>query len=110
MPEDYPEKRRFPRISSDNPVLVTKLGPETLERFARTRVVGLGGCMFVADASYGVGSAVEMLISVKGQVVRARARVAWESPTPDGKTEVGVEFLAIDDVDRRTLEQLFVTS
>lgn len=107
MPADYPEKRRFPRISSDNPVLVSKLGPETLERFARTRVVGLGGCMFVADGSYGVGSPVEILISVQGRVVKARARVVWESPTPDDKMEIGVEFLAIDDTDRRILEKLF---
>ncbi len=107
MVDEYPEKRRFPRISSEHAVLVTRLGPEALERFARTRVVGLGGCMFVADSAYGVGSAIEILISVKGQVAKARGRVVWESPAPDGKLEIGVEFLAIEDADRRILEQLF---
>lgn len=106
MAGDYPEKRRFPRISSENAVLVKKLGPQVLEHFARTRVVGLGGCMFVSETPLGVGSAIEILISVKGHVIKAQARVVWELPAADGKTEIGIEFVNVAPSDRAALEGL----
>jgi hypothetical protein len=110
MAGDYPEKRRFPRISSENAVLVKRLGPEALENFARTRVMGLGGCMFVSDTAFGVDSPVEILISVRGQVIKATARVVWELPAAEGKTEIGVEFADIAQQDRLAIEKLFVDS
>jgi len=107
MADQHPNKRRFPRVPSENAVLVKKLGPEAHEDFVKTRVIGLGGCMFVSDVPLGVDSPVELLISVKGQVAKARARVVWEQPAGTGRFEVGVEFVSIGAADRVILERLF---
>jgi len=109
MADQHPNKRRFPRVPSENAVLVKKLGSESREDFAKTRVIGLGGCMFVSDALLGVGSPIEILISVKGQVAKVRARVVWEQPADGGRFEIGVEFVAIGAADRVILEKLFPT-
>lgn len=100
-------QRRFPRIPAEHAVLVKPLGTGEAEVLSKTKVVGLGGCMFVNDEPIGEGSAIELLMSVRGQVIKTTARVVYELPSADGGVEVGVEFLFISDRDRRTLEALF---
>jgi hypothetical protein len=100
-------KRRFPRVRSENPLLVKKLGPEALEGFARTRTMGLGGCGFINPESYGVEAPLELLINVAGRMVSVVGRVAYENPRPDGSKEIGVEFLSIAPEDRKVIEDLF---
>ena len=107
MPHEYPEKRRFPRIPAEHAVLVKNLGPGELEEFAKTKVMGLGGCMFVSDGPIGVDLPIELLISVRGQVVKAQGRVVWETPTGANRWEVGVEFVSISPADLQVLESLF---
>ncbi len=106
MADEYPRRRRFPRISSEHTVLVKKLGGDAAEAFAKTRVVGLGGCMFVSAAPIGVGSIVEALISVHLRVVRALVRVAYENPKGENEVEVGVEFVEISSADRQVIEAM----
>ena len=98
--------RRFPRVRSEHPALVRLLGGEPLEEFARTRVVGIGGCMFLADEPLGYGSLLEVLISLEGRVVRTDARVVYEIPRQDLRHEVGVEFLRVSNGDRALLASL----
>jgi len=100
-------QRRYPRIASENAVLVKRLGDGALEEFARTRTMGLGGCCFLSHESLGIGSLVEILISVRLKVVKARARVVYEKPM-GGSTEVGVEFVQLPPEDRLVIEGLFV--
>ncbi len=100
-------RRRYPRITSENALLVKRVGEDELEGFAKTRVVGLGGCMFLADEPLGVGSALEMLISVRGRIAKAQGRVVYELPTRDLRFEVGVEFVGISDPDRSVIRTLF---
>ncbi len=104
--EDRP-RRRFPRIASEHTVLVRPLQGETAERFAKTRVVGLGGCMFVSEEAVGVEAILELLIAVGLRVVRVVARVVYEIPHADGGFEVGVEFLEVSPFDRAVVESLF---
>ena len=106
MEEEYPRRRRFPRISSENTVLVKKLDGNAAEAFAKTQVVGLGGCMFVGDAPIGVGSIVELLVSVHLRVVRALVRVAYEIPKGERQVEIGVEFVEISPADRQVIEAM----
>jgi hypothetical protein len=106
MAHDYPHRRRFPRISSEHTVLVKKLGGDAAEAFAKTRVVGLGGCMFVSSGPVGVGSIVEVLISVHLRVVRALVRVVYEIAKGDTEFEVGVEFVEISPADRQIIEAM----
>lgn len=107
MPVEPANKRRFPRIPAEAAVLVTRLGAETLEEFGKTKVLGLGGCMFVSTTSIGLGARVEILIRVRDRVIRAKARVVWEQSSSNKQYEVGVEFLNVAPADRLTLETLF---
>ena len=83
--------------------MVTKAGAETLEEFAKTRDLGLGGCMFLSDEPVGPGSVIELLISLSGRVVRTTARVVYEKAS-DRRFEVGVEFLRLSPADRELLQ------
>lgn len=107
MLESTAPKRRFPRIPSQNAVLVRKLGQEAVEGFAKTKVVGLGGCMFVSDEQIGVDSYLDLLISVRGRVAKALGRVVYEIPKEQEEVEVGVEFVQIAPEDREIIEALF---
>jgi hypothetical protein len=101
--DEDPKQRRFPRIAAEHAVMVTRAGPETLEAFAKTRDLGLGGCMFLSDEPLGTGSVIELLISLSGRVVRTTARVIYENAS-DRRFEVGVEFLRLDPADRELLQ------
>lgn len=107
MVEEFEVKRRFPRVPSENAVMVTKLSSDHVEGFTKTRVVGLGGCLLVSDEPLGVGSLLEVLISVRGRVAKSVGRVVYEQPATAGELEVGVEFVDIEDEDREVIRGLF---
>jgi hypothetical protein len=100
------ELRRFPRIASQHAVLVTRLGADEKEALTATRSLGLGGCGFLSNESLGAGSLVEVLISVRHEVIRTKAKVAYEIAEADGRCEVGLEFLELADSDRERIMQL----
>ena len=102
-----PEKRRFPRIRSDSPVLLKKAGPAEMEQFARTRSLGLGGCQILNEEALGDGTVVELLVSSRGRVFEAFSRIVYEHPRPDSGFEIGVEFISLSPADKKTLETLF---
>jgi PilZ domain-containing protein len=93
--DEFPARRRFPRIASHHAVLAKNLAG--VEEFGHTKTIAVGGCSFVADESLGVGSPLELLITVDGHVVSARARVVYEHDEADGRKEIGVEFASVDD-------------
>ncbi len=107
MPEKFNAKRRFPRIATEHTVIVKKLGPDMLEDFSKIRVMGPGGCMFVSDEQFDTGTALELLIAVRGQSIKVRGRVVYEIPKHESEYEIGVEFVDISPRDRHTLESFF---
>jgi hypothetical protein len=107
MVDEYPEKRRFPRLPAEHAVLVKKMGAGETEEFAKTQTVGLGGCMVVSDVPLGLGSGVELLISVRGGVVKARGRVVYEIARGEKVFQIGVEFLQMATGDLKLLQTLF---
>ena len=100
------EKRRFPRIPAQHALLVKKLTEQASESLARTEVMGGGGCMFVHDEVLGEGSRIQLLISVRGAVVKATAKVVWERSREDGRHEIGVEFLDVSQEDMAIIASL----
>lgn len=106
----FRHERRFPRIRVDRPALVRLVDPEPhqapYEDFARTRVLGAGGCMFESSEPLGFGSLAELLISIEGRVVKADSRVVWEASGQAGRHRVGVEFLRISSEDRALIESM----
>ncbi len=110
MPEEPRAFRHFPRVPVENAVLVRTLGAEGPEVMAMTRTVSSGGCMFVYQERVGVGTSVELLISLPGRVIKAQGRIVWENERASGEVEVGVEFLRINPEDRRVLEATIATA
>ena len=108
MSEDFTARRRFPRIASHHAVLAKKSGNDGLEEFGRTTTIAVGGCSFVADEAFGIGSPIEMLITVDGRVISARARVVYELDSDGGRKEIGVEFARVDDAS--AIERLLTKS
>lgn len=106
MGDEHGGRRKFPRIPSENPVLVNRLGDEALEAVTKTRVVGLGGCMFASPEPFGMGSLLQMLVTVEGAVVDCLARVVYELDR-DSHFEIGVEFLFLNEAKLRQLRILF---
>jgi c-di-GMP-binding flagellar brake protein YcgR len=102
--------RRFPRIKATHAVMVRLLGQSTFEEFARTRVLGPGGCMFVSEESLGFGSLMELSIALRGRVVKTDGRVVYEIRKSETEHQVGVEFLRISSADREYLETVVATA
>jgi hypothetical protein len=99
--------RRFPRIASHHSVLVTKLD-DGAEGFAMTKTIALGGCGFVSSERVGVGSSVELLIAIdRDHVIKALGRVVYERVLEDGYSEVGVEFVHMNDEHAKAIQGLF---
>ncbi|MFN3413066.1 MAG: PilZ domain-containing protein [Thermoanaerobaculum sp.] len=104
MEEDR-DRRRFVRFPFEFAVLVRQLGPEETENLGKTEVVGQGGCLFVHPQPLALEDTVELLISARGSVLKAKARVAYVSRREDGRYEIGVEFLAMSAEDQEKLRQ-----
>jgi hypothetical protein len=99
-----PKIRRFPRVQAEHAVMVRLLGVRPFEEFARTRVIGPGGCMFVSEESLGFGSLMELSIAVQGRVLKTDGRVVYEIRKSSTEHQVGIEFLRITPSDRAFLE------
>ena len=101
--------RRFPRIASHHSVLVTKLD-DGAEGIGMTKTMAIGGCSILSSERVGVGSSVELLIAIdREHVIKALGRAVYERVLEDGYSEVGVEFVHINDEDARVIEGLFET-
>lgn len=89
-----PDRRRFPRVHADAPLLVSPGGGAPKEFFVAD-TVSLGGLMFRSDKSFGRGSLLQLDLALGDRVVEASGRVAYERITVVGDLEVGVEFLRL---------------
>lgn len=110
MAERSGHRRKYPRIPSQNAVLVKQLGGKEAEGFAKTTVVGLGGCMFTCDEAFGQGSYLDLFIAIQHTVVKALSKVAYERKQEDERYEIGVEFVQINETDRKLLETLWANN
>ena len=104
--QHQPKLRRFPRVPAVHAVMLRLLGVKAFEEFARTRVLGPGGCMFVSEESLGYGSLMELSIALRGRVVKTDSRVVYEIQKSATEHQVGVEFLRITPADRAFIESL----
>jgi len=100
MPRSLAETRRFPRASCQHSALVRLVGDRRSEEFARTQVLGVGGCLLLAEDALGSGARMELLIALGGRVVKADARVVYEQRRSDQRHEIGIEFLRLAPADR----------
>ena len=97
------ESRRFPRIPSQNSVLVQGVSEGSGEAFVPTRTISLGGCSFLNRTELAEGQILQLLISVDQRVVKAKAQVVYSRPSVDDRWEVGVQFGELDPGDREII-------
>jgi hypothetical protein len=107
MDESHEKRRRFPRIHSENLVLVARSGPEPLEGLGKTEQLGLGGCKFLHPEALGIGTVLDLTLSIQGRLLNCQARVVHEAPHGDDFFEECVEFIALSQEDRETLAKIF---
>ncbi len=103
MDDGGKDRRQYPRIAAEHTVLIESVD-HSATGFARTHVVALGGCGFLTRESLDPGNELDLLVTLDGRILRARARTVYSRPLPDGRSEVGVEFLEISEEDLRLLE------
>jgi hypothetical protein len=104
MPNKPAPTRHHPRYLAEYAVLVRRAGKIGSEKFAKTRTIGGGGCMFIYHESLAIGTEVDLMISLPGGVIKAEARVVWEAVRSPYHYEIGVEFLRMTPDDRETFE------
>jgi hypothetical protein len=108
MSEDGSESRRFPRIDASQAVLVRRIDDSGVEALAPMKTIAIGGCCLLSDRALGIGSNVELLISLEEGVVSARGRVVYEIPAEDGRLESGIEFSRLDELAAHAIHRLFI--
>ena len=91
-----PTRRQFPRIPTENVVLIHRMGPEEQREMATARQLGPGGLMVNSIDSLGVDSYLRLMLTIDHEIVEAIGRVVWEKPGKDGGFDVGVAFVSID--------------
>jgi hypothetical protein len=91
-----PTRRQFPRIPTENVVLIHRMGPEEQREMATARQMGPGGLMINSIESLGVDSYLRLMLTIDHEVVEAVGRVVWEKPGKEGGFDVGVAFVSID--------------
>lgn len=100
------ERRRFPRIRSENLVLVKKVDEKPEKAVARTVDVGMGGCRFVNDLRLGKNSVVDIVLICDKEFIEVVGKILYELPRDDGFFDVGVEFSVIAKGDKERLQRL----
>lgn len=108
--KNYSLRRRFPRVTSEQAVLVRRnreRGPGTV---FTTRVVGLGGCMYAHEGPLGIGTSLELSILVGLRLAKLNARVVYQNPQKDGVYHVGVEFVEPSPRDLDIIQGLVCTA
>jgi hypothetical protein len=105
MPDKPAPTRRFPRFLAEYAVLVRRTGKIGSEKLARTRTIGGGGCMFIYHESLGVGTELELVISLPGGIIKVQTRVVWETVPAPYQYEVGVEFLRMTLDDQKAFDE-----
>ena len=96
-----PRRRRFARLPAENAVLLERNPTEEMPgAFAVARDLGPGGCGVVSPGPLGTGSLLKLYMSFDSEILEANGRVVHERPRPDGRYDVGVEILQMDNVHR----------
>ncbi|MCG6949419.1 MAG: PilZ domain-containing protein [Acidobacteria bacterium] len=100
-----PTRRQFPRVPSEDVVMIHRLGPAEEEEQTTARQIGLGGLMISSVESLGVDSYLRLKLTIEAEEVEATGRVVWEKPAEDGSFDVGIAFISIDAAHADTIMQ-----
>jgi len=99
------DRHKFPRIKSSNLVsyeIIDSYQPET-EGLGVTQNISLGGLMFEVGRMFPVDTVMSIEVALYDKIIKADVRVAHIREIKDGKYDIGMKFVKIDQADFNTL-------
>jgi len=106
MAKEPKNQRRFPRVPAETSVLVRLAKEPEVGAFSRTKVLGLGGCLFSHERSIPPGTSVWVAIALRDRILEIPSRTVYANERPDGTFDIGVEFLLMSANDKVFLAEL----
>lgn len=106
MAEVKKNQRRFPRVPAETSVLVRLAKEPEMGAFAKTKVVGMGGCLFTHDKAIAPGTSIWVAIALRDRILEIPSRTVYSNERPDGDFDIGVEFLLMSANDKVLLAEL----
>ena len=104
MASTPPDRRKFPRIKTDQLISFALL--ETEPRLAVSKNLSAGGiCFDVMGCEISFGDLLRLTFNVLDETIVAVGRVIWATDVDAFTQEVGLEFIDIDPFALRTLER-----
>lgn len=99
------ERRKYARLQTEQMISFAPL--DTRDRLAIVRNVSLGGIRFQAvGCEIDLDQVLRVTFNVGDHTITAVGRVAWVTELDALTTDVGVEFLEIDPLAVRMIEEL----
>ncbi len=104
MGENGGERRKYARISTDHVISVAPMANR--DRLAVSKDLSPGGLRFEAvGCELSVGEVVRVTFNVDHHTVVAVGKVAWATEIDPITVDVGLEFIEIDPLALRLLEE-----
>jgi len=106
------EKRKFPRLRIDTNVEYSIVGKESLQNVNSTKNISAGGICIIVYENIEIAAVLSLKIYLPANniPIHTKGRVAWKSEFKIGSDskscyDVGIEFLDINEDDRRKIFQ-----
>lgn len=101
---ERPERRKYARIETGHVISVAPL--ENGDHLAVSKNLSRGGIRFeVVGCELDADSVVRVTFNIEHQTVVAVGRVAWATEVDPITTDVGLEFIEIDPLAMRLVEE-----
>jgi hypothetical protein len=98
------ERRKYPRIATDHVISYAQI--DASEQLAVSRNVSPGGIRFEAvGCEIAQGDTIRVTFNLGSHTVVAVGRVAWAIETDPITMDVGLEFIQIDPMALRLIEE-----
>jgi hypothetical protein len=99
------ERRKYPRLRAETTIAVARV--DGSGRLAYGRDLSLGGVRFqIFGAEIEIGELLRVYLSFEDETVSALGRVVWATEVDAFTTDVGMEFVEVDDVDLEKIQKL----
>lgn len=104
MPDNKENRRKYHRIGTDQVISFAEV--DSPDRLAVSKDLSTGGIRFEAvGCEIALGDTLRVTFNVMKQTVVAIGYVVWATDTDPISTEVGLEFIDIDPMALRLLEE-----
>jgi hypothetical protein len=109
MGESKMDRRKYPRLATDQVISFAPVDARDLLGVSRN--LSLGGIRFEAvGCEIDLGDVLRVTFNVGDSTVVAVGRVAWSTEVDPITTDVGLEFVEIDDEAARLIQEILAES